>query len=660
MKNNSVTEKIYASLLGKFIGVRLGAPIEGMSGPLVRKGYAPVRSYLLDYGQFAADDDINGPLFFPWVLKDHSIHDVTAEEMGNWMRSIICDGTGFFWWGGEDIATEHRAYANLKRGIHAPASGSKETNGIILAEQIGGQIFSDCWGWMSLGNIEESAELARKMSSVTHDGDGIQGGIFVASAVAAAWNSSTISEVIAKASSMLDERSGYAAMVREVFAFHNTHDNPEDCLQWIEETKGYDHYPGSCHILPNTAILLYGLLYGNGDFNRTMRLIAEAGCDTDCNLGNAGSILGMMLGLDGIDPSWIAPFQDVILCSSAMGDHNLSHLSTEAARLADLALSLHGKDRERAGLFSLPYGTLGYSSENPAVYITAWQGKLRITLTDLPEQQEVRVRTKTYMRPCDVYDCRYQPQFTSILEPGDQMHYDLDMHGLPIEVTPYILDRSGRLFFAEDTSQAVAPILETGLRIRALKSLRGECFYVNDVHVAKHPSYRLDFTKLSMEDRGPQFGGGRWVTLENLVITKGKALYDHGLSMEGGSEVNFSSASSAARTLTMKWESEHPDFRFCWKWQGMRRKEGIHVSEHGLSYFTMRDDEIQETALLEMEIHSGRIAVRDNEIELISAGKTGRTEWKSSRKWGAFGIECISGHLKVQEAGIYEEAECDH
>ena len=336
--NKTVTEKIYASLLGKCIGVRLGAPIEGMGGPLVRKGY------LLDYGQFAADDDINGPLFFPWVLKDHLISEVTAEEMGEWMRNIICDGTGFFWWGGEDIATEHRAYANLKRGIKAPASGSKETNGIVLAEQIGGQIFSDCWGWMSLGNLSEAAELARKMSSVTHDGDGIQGGIFVASAAAAAWNCSTIGEVIQKAYEMLDPESGYAAMVKEVSEFHRAHEKPEDCLKWIEETKGYDHYPGSCHILPNTAILLYGLLYGNGDFNETMRLIAEAGCDTDCNLGNAGSILGMMVGLEGIDPSWIAPFHDMVLSSSALGCHNLSHLSEEASRLADLALSLHGRN----------------------------------------------------------------------------------------------------------------------------------------------------------------------------------------------------------------------------------------------------------------------------------------------------------------------------
>lgn len=654
-RNHTVTEKIYASLLGKCIGVRLGAPIEGMGGPLVRKGYAPVRSYLLDYGQFAADDDINGPLFFPWVLKDHPIAEVTAEEMGDWMRNIISDGTGFFWWGGEDIATEHRAYANLKKGIKAPASGSRETNGIVLAEQIGGQIFSDCWGWMSLGNIEEAAELARKMSSVTHDGDGIQGGIFVASAVAAAWNSSSIREVIEKAYSMLDPGSGYAAMVREVSEFHKAHQNPEDCLKWIEETKGYDHYPGACHILPNTAILLYGLLYGDGDFNGTMRLIAEAGCDTDCNLGNAGSILGMMLGLDGMDPCWITPFEDMILCSSSLGSHNLSHLSAEASRLADLALSLHGKQPEHAENFSLPYGTLGYSCENPAVLCSTDHGRLRITLTDLPENSTVMVRTKTYMRPEDVYDCRYQPQFTAILEPGDQVHYDLERNQVPIQVIPYIKDRNNRIFASDQTSAACAPILETGLLIRALKPVRGDCFYVNHVIVSKHPSYVLDFGMLQNEDRGPQFGGGRWITLENLMLTRGEAFYEHGLLMEAGSEVNFSNDSSNAFSLTLKWEAEHPDFIFCTHWEGMLRKEGVHITEHGVSLFTQHDDSIQETELIQAEIHSGYLRISDGEIAVVSEGNAFRKEVTIRTKHGPFGIWNHSGILKVLACGINEE-----
>ena len=74
--------KIYGSWLGKLIGIRLGAPIEGWTGPEVRATYTPVRGYVTDYGQFAADDDANCPLFFVRGMEDHALDNVTAEAMG--------------------------------------------------------------------------------------------------------------------------------------------------------------------------------------------------------------------------------------------------------------------------------------------------------------------------------------------------------------------------------------------------------------------------------------------------------------------------------------------------------------------------------------------------------------------------------------------------
>jgi len=66
------------------------------------------------------------------------------------------------------------------KGIKAPQSGSAAQNTQAIAEQIGGQIFSGCWGYISLDNIQEASDLAAMMSSVTHDMDGIEGGKFVA------------------------------------------------------------------------------------------------------------------------------------------------------------------------------------------------------------------------------------------------------------------------------------------------------------------------------------------------------------------------------------------------------------------------------------------------------------------------------------------------
>ena len=74
-------EKLYAGWLGKLIGVRFGAPIEGWSYEQIEKTYGEVEDYLVDYREFAADDDSNGPMFFLRALEDYGLN-ATAEEMG--------------------------------------------------------------------------------------------------------------------------------------------------------------------------------------------------------------------------------------------------------------------------------------------------------------------------------------------------------------------------------------------------------------------------------------------------------------------------------------------------------------------------------------------------------------------------------------------------
>ena len=93
---------------------------------------------------------------------------------------------GWIW----DVLSEHTAYLNLTNGIPAPQSGSIQQNGAILAEQIGGQIFSDIWGLVAPNNPTLAADLAEKASSITHGGNGIYGGRFVAAMVSLAFGES--------------------------------------------------------------------------------------------------------------------------------------------------------------------------------------------------------------------------------------------------------------------------------------------------------------------------------------------------------------------------------------------------------------------------------------------------------------------------------------
>ena len=52
-------ERCYAGWLGKTIGVRHGAPIEGWSYASIRQVCGEIEDYPMEYHDFAADDDTN-------------------------------------------------------------------------------------------------------------------------------------------------------------------------------------------------------------------------------------------------------------------------------------------------------------------------------------------------------------------------------------------------------------------------------------------------------------------------------------------------------------------------------------------------------------------------------------------------------------------------
>ena len=142
-------ERVYAGFLGMNIGIRLGAPVEPTiwTYERIRDTYGDITDYVKEYKNFAADDDVNGSVYFFRALRDDAEdRELKPQDVANAWLNYAREGVGMFWWGGYGISTEHTAYLNLKNGIPAPQSGSARQNGKILAEQIGGQIFIDTWG----------------------------------------------------------------------------------------------------------------------------------------------------------------------------------------------------------------------------------------------------------------------------------------------------------------------------------------------------------------------------------------------------------------------------------------------------------------------------------------------------------------------------------
>src|ERR671921_844630 len=193
-------ERVYAGVLGKLIGVYLGRPVEGWTYDRITAVHGEVDRYIHESRGMplvVTDDDVSGTFTFLRSLPDHGNDpDLTPEQIGQTWLNYLIEKRTVLWWGGMGNSTEHTAYLRLKHGIKAPASGSIATNGKVVAEQIGAQIFIDGWGMIAPGDPELAADFARKAASVSHDGEAIYGAQVIAAIEAAAFVEPDINKLI--------------------------------------------------------------------------------------------------------------------------------------------------------------------------------------------------------------------------------------------------------------------------------------------------------------------------------------------------------------------------------------------------------------------------------------------------------------------------------
>jgi len=64
-------------------------------------------------------------------------------------------------------------------------------------------------------------------------------------------------------------------------------------------------------VFPNNAVNALALLYGEGDFDKTISIAVMAGWDTDTNAGDVGPVMGVILGPGAIAEKWTAPIANI-------------------------------------------------------------------------------------------------------------------------------------------------------------------------------------------------------------------------------------------------------------------------------------------------------------------------------------------------------------
>lgn len=540
--------KLYGGFAGKYIGVMHGAEIESWTYEKIKDVYGTITGYPVMFKNFCSDDDLNGPIFYMRALKDFVCsEDISVEHMAHTLLNYAAERHGFFWWGGYGISTEETAYWNLRNKIPAPESGSSLQNGKELAEQIGGQIFSDCWGLVCPGNPSMAAKLAGKMSSVSHGENGIFGGQFIAACIAAAFTESSVDKVIEAGLMEIPEDCEYATMIREVRARAVENENRfRDTFQFVQKTYGYDKYGGVCHIIPNAAVIILSLIHGKGDFSDTLNICNMCGWDTDCNVGNAGTIMGVLTGADSIPMQWMTQVSDFLCASGVLGSLNIQTLSQAALVAAEISHHLLGwqpdmydrnlfeKKEGKHFHFEFPtalHGLRVRGDEKNRIILKntteeAYGGdrSLKITAPFLEKGEGFCLYYQSYYRPQDFQDSRYDPDFSPTVYPGDSvsaMFLPGSGH-FPLRLIPFFKERiSGTIIklekdavfletdskrrwtraafqipYAEDSI-----IEEVGWEIHcpATKCNEPFCLYLDDMEIESKPDYKIAFAALPIE-----------------------------------------------------------------------------------------------------------------------------------------------------------------
>ena len=347
-------KQVYASVLGKTIGVYLGRPFEGWDKKRLEEIWGQIDRYVHEDRKLplvVADDDLSGTFGFVRALEDSGLYaDTPPEFFGKMWLDYLIEGKTVLWWGGLGHSTEHTAYLRLKQGVPSPRSGSIELNGPAVAEQIGAQIFCDAFGMVAPGNPALAARLARMSAEVSHDGEAVHAAALVAAMVSAAFVEKKMDKIIAAGLAQIPEKSLIARMHREIAVWVKKDRDWRKTFDRIEKKYGYDTYGGNCHVIPNHAVMVLAWLYAPDDFHRALTIVNTAGWDTDCNSGNVGSVMALVVGLDRICEKYDyrTPFADRLILPTADGSRVASDCLTEALHISRIGRRIMGMRPEKA------------------------------------------------------------------------------------------------------------------------------------------------------------------------------------------------------------------------------------------------------------------------------------------------------------------------
>lgn len=313
-------DKIYACWIGKNIGGTIGGPFEG------RREILDVQGYTTPKGEPLPNDDLD--LQLVWLKAVESYGSQVTEQLLSelWVDWIVPN------WSEYGISK-----SNMRSNMLPPLCGMYNNP---WRDSNGAWIRSEIWACLNPGCVDNAMKYAYMDACCDHGiSEGVWAEMFTAALQSAAFIESDVQRLVDIALAKIPADCRVARSVKLAVDCYKNGDDWKVAREKIVEDSadlGWFMAPA------NVAFVVIGLLYGEGDFKKSLLTAVNCGDDTDCTAGTVGAVMGIIGGLKGIPEDWREYIGDSIVTISLMRTH-LPKFPNTCTELTDRVVNQIGR-----------------------------------------------------------------------------------------------------------------------------------------------------------------------------------------------------------------------------------------------------------------------------------------------------------------------------
>ena len=192
----------------------------------------------------------------------------------------------------------------MDQGLKAPATGSKNNNRNWF--QIDPQLVNEIWSVFYPGMTKKAAARALWGARITNDDWGTHPTIAYGVMISAAFFEKDTEKLVQMALEAIPADSPFAEGMLDVISWHKENENWRDTRKKIHH-KYYRYKKGSYEApvsvvssLNNGLCGIMAILYGEGDFMKSVSIATSAGYDCDNQAATVGGLMGILNGTECI------------------------------------------------------------------------------------------------------------------------------------------------------------------------------------------------------------------------------------------------------------------------------------------------------------------------------------------------------------------------